>query len=139
MIVNFEIDEEVLTKAVIESLEDSFKSEISEAVAENFDASDIAEYISTYDIARELDMDDVFANVEMNYEELAEHIVNGSGSNFKHEVAGLIWQQFSDEFGASMKCVREELAVIHRELDARAVPIWKRWFSNANKEETDIA
>jgi hypothetical protein len=35
--------------------------------------------------------------------------------------------------------VREELAVIHRELDARAVPLWKRWFSNANKEETGIA
>ena len=137
MIVNFEIDEEVLTKAVIESLEDSFKSEISEAVAENFDASDIAEHISTYDIAHELDMDDVFSNVEMNYEELSELIIHAQ--NFKNDVAALMWQQFGEEFGASMKCVREELAVIHRELDARAVPIWKRWFSNANKEETDIA
>jgi hypothetical protein len=137
VIVNFEIDEEVLTKAVIESLEDSFKSEISEAVAENFDASDIAEYISTYDIARELDMDDVFSNVEMDYEELSELIIHAQ--NFKNDVAALMWQQFGEEFGASMKCVREELAVIHRELDARAVPIWKRWFSNANKEETDIA
>lgn len=137
MIVNFEIDEEVLTKAVIESLEDSFKSEISEAVAENFDASDIAEHISTYDIAHELDMDDVFSNVEMNYEELSELIIHAQ--NFKNDVAALMWQQFGEEFGASMKCVREELAVIHRELDARAVPIWKRWFSNANKEETNIA
>lgn len=136
MIVNFEIDEEVLTKAVIESLEDSFKSEISEAVAENFDASDIAEYISTYDIARELDMDDVFSNVEMNYGELSDLIIHAQ--NFKNDVAALMWQQFGDEFGASMKCVREELAVIHRELDARAVPFWKRWFSNANKEETNI-
>ena len=137
MIVNFEIDEEVLTKAVVESLEESCKSEICESVAENFDASDIAEYISTYDIARELDMDDVFSNVEMDYEELSELIIHAQ--NFKNDVAGLMWQQFGDEFGASMKCVREELAVIHRELDARAVPIWKRWFSNANKKEIDIA
>ena len=137
MIVNFEIDEDVLTKAVIESLEESCKSEICENVAENIDASDIAEYVSTYDIARELDMDDVFSNVEMDYEELSELIIHAQ--NFKNDVAALMWQQFGEEFGASMKCVREELAVIHRELDARAVPIWKRWFSNANKEETDIA
>jgi len=51
----------------------------------------------------------------------------------------LMWQQFGEEFGASMKCVREELAVIHRELDDRAVPFWKRWFSSADKEETGIA
>ena len=137
MIVNFEIDEEVLTKAVVESLEESCKSEICESIAENFDASDIAEYISTYDIARELDMDDVFSNVEMDYEELSELIIHAQ--NFKNDVAALMWQQFGEEFGASMKCVREELAVIHRELDARAVPIWKRWFSNANKKEIDIA
>jgi hypothetical protein len=137
MIVNFEIDEEVLTKAVVDSLEESCKSEISEMVANSIDVSDIAEYVSTYDVARELDMDDVFANVEMDYEELSELIIDAH--NFKHEVAALMWQQFSDEFGASMKCVREELAIIHRELDARAVPIWKRWFSNANKKETGIA
>jgi hypothetical protein len=137
MIVNFEIDEEVLTKAVIESLEESCKSEICENVAQNFDASDIAEYVSTYDIARELDMDNVFSNVEMDYEELSKLIIHAH--NFKNEVAALMWQQFSDEFGASMKCVREELAIIHRELDDRAVPFWKRWFSNADKKETGIA
>ena len=137
MIVNFEIDEEVLTKAVIESLEESCKSEICENVAENIDASDIAEYVSTYEIARELDMDDVFANVEMDYEELAELIIHAH--NFKNDVAALMWQQFSEEFGASMKCVREELAAIHKELDNRAVPFWKRWFCNADKEENGVA
>lgn len=137
MIVNFEIDEEILTKAVIESLEESCKSAICEAVAENIDVSDLAEHISTYDIAHELDMEDLFSNVEMDYEELSELIIHAD--NFKNDVAALMWQQFGEEFGASMKCVREELAVIQRELDARAVPIWKRWFSNANKEETDIA
>ena len=137
MIVNFEIDEEILTKAVIESLEESCKSEICETVAENIDASDIAEHISTYDIAHELDMEDLFSNVEMDYEELSDLIIHAD--NFKNDVAALMWQQFGEEFGASMKCVREELAVIQRELDARAVPIWKRWFSNANKEESDIA
>jgi hypothetical protein len=137
VIVNFEIDEEILTKAVIESLEESCKSKICETVAENIDASDIAEHISTYDIAHELDMEDLFSNVEMDYEELSDLIIHAD--NFKNDVAALMWQQFGEEFGASMKCVREELAVIHRELDARAVPIWKRWFSNANKEESDIA
>ena len=131
MFVNFEIDEELLIKAVVESLENSFKSEISEAVAENIDASDIAEHISTDDIANELDMDDVFANVEMNYEELSDLIIHAD--NFNIEIAALMWKKFSEEFGASMECVREELAVIHRELDARAVPIWKKWFSNANE------
>lgn len=133
MIVNFEIDEDVFKDAVVRSLEESCKSEICESVAENFDASDIAEYVSAYDIAHELDMDDVFSNVEMNYEELSELIIHAQ--NFKNDVAALMWQQFGEEFGASMKCVREELAVIHRELDARAIPIWKRWFSNVNKLE----
>lgn len=137
MIVNFEIDEEVLTKAVIESLEESCKSEICESVAENFDASDIAEYVSTYDIARELDMDDVFSNVEMDYEELSELIIHAQ--NFKNDVAALMWQQFGEEFGASMKCVREELAAIHKELDDRAVPFWKRWFKNGDQEENGVA
>lgn len=137
MIVNFEIDEEVLTKAVIESLEESCKSEICESVAENIDASDIAEYVSTYDIARELDMDDVFSNVEMDYEELSELIIHAQ--NFKNDVAALMWQQFGEEFGASMKCVREELAAIHKELDDRAVPFWKRWFKNGDQEENGVA
>jgi enoyl-[acyl-carrier-protein] reductase (NADH) len=133
MIVNFEIDEEVLTKAVVESLEESCKSEICESVAENFDASDIAEYISTYDVARELDMDDLFANVEMNYEELSGLIIHAD--NFKDDVAALMWQQFSEEFGASMKCVREEIAMINAALDARAIPFWKRWIGYANKKK----
>lgn len=137
MIVNFEFDEDNLVSTITEAAKDDWKDDICERVAENIDASDIAEYVSTYDIAREIDMDDVFSNVEMDYEQLSELIIHAQ--NFKHEVAGLMWQQFSEEFGASMKCVREELAVIHRELDHRAVPIWKRWFNNANKEETDIA
>ena len=137
MIVNFEIDESTLTDAIVSAVEDDWKSDICDRIVELIDASDIAEYVSTYDIAREIDMDDVFSNVEMDYEQLSELIIHAQ--NFKHEVAGLMWQQFSEEFGASMKCVREELAVIHRELDARAVPIWKRWFNNANKEETGIA
>jgi len=137
MIVNFEIDEEVLTAAVVESLEESCKSDICEQVTENIDASDVAEHIDTSEIAGHIDMDDLFANVEMDYEELSELIIHAD--NFKTDVAALMWQRFSDEFGASMKCVREELAVIHRELDDRAVPFWKRWLSNANKEETGIA
>lgn len=135
MIVNFEIDESTLTDAIVSAVEDDWKSDICERLAEGYDASDIAEYISTYDIAHEIDMDDVFSNVEMNYEELAEHIVNGSDSNFKHEIAGLMWQQFSDEFGASMKCVREEIAMINAVLDARAIPFWKRWIGYANKKK----
>jgi len=136
VIVNFEFDEDNLVSTIVEAAKDDWRDHICDTIAENIDASDIAEYVSTYDIARELDMDDVFSNVEIEYDDLAEHIV--ALTLFKNEVAGLMWQQFSDEFGASMKCVREELAVIHRELDARAVPIWKRWFSNSNKEETGI-
>jgi hypothetical protein len=137
MIVNFEFDEDNLVSAIIEAAKDDWRENICETIVENIDASDIAEYVSTYDIARELDMDDVFSNVEMDYEELSELIIHAQ--NFKNDVAALMWQQFGEEFGASMKCVREELAVIHRELDARAVPIWKRWFSNADKKETGIA
>ena len=137
MIVNFEIDESALTEAIVSAVEDDWKSDICDKIVENIDASDIAEHVSTYEVAHELDMDDVFSNVEMDYEELSELIIHAH--NFKNDVAALMWQQFSEEFGASMKCVREELAVIHRELDARAVPIWKRWFSNANKKETGIA
>ena len=128
MIVNFEFDEDPLVEAVVTSAEDDWKDDICERVANNIDASDLAEHI---------DMEDLFANVEIDYEELSDLIIHAD--NFKNDVAALMWQQFGEEFGASMKCVREELAVIHRELDARAVPIWKRWFSNANKEETDIA
>lgn len=137
MIVNFEIDESALTDAIISAVEDDWKSDVCDTLAERFDASDIAEYVSTYEIARQLDMDDVFANVEMDYEELAELIIHAH--NFKNEVAALMWQQFSDEFGASMKCVREELAVIHKELDDRAIPFWKRWFKNGDQEENGVA
>jgi hypothetical protein len=137
MIVNFEFDEDNLVSAIIEAAKDDWHENICDTIVENIDASDIAEYVDTSEVAGHIDMDDLFSNVEIDYEELAEHIIDGT--KFKDEVAALMWQQFSDEFGASMKCVREELAVIHRELDARAVPIWKRWFSNANKEETGIA
>lgn len=135
MIVNFEIDESTLTDAIVSAVEDDWKSDICERLAEGYDASDIADHISTYDVAQEIDADAVFANIEINYEELAEHIVNGSDSNFKHEVAGLMWQQFSDEFGASMKCVREEIAMINAVLDAGAIPFWKRWIGYANKKK----
>lgn len=137
MIVNFEFDEDPLVEAVVTSAEDDWKDDICERVANNIDASDLAEHIEPSDIAEHIDMEDLFANVEIDYEELSDLIIHAD--NFKNDVAALMWQQFGEEFGASMKCVREELAVIHRELDARAVPIWKRWFSNANKEETDIA
>lgn len=133
MIVNFEIDESTLTDAIVSAVEDDWKSDICDRLAEGYDASDIAEYISTYDVAHELDMDDVFANVEMDYEDLAERIV--AQDIFKQDVAGLMWQQFSDEFGASMKCVREEIAMINAVLDARAIPFWKRWIRYANKKK----
>jgi hypothetical protein len=137
VIVNFEFDEDPLVEAVVTSAEDNWKDDICERVAKNIDASDLAEHIEPSDIAEHIDMEDLFANVEIDYEELSDLIIHAD--NFNIEIAALIWQKFSEEFGASMKCVREELAVIHRELDARAVPIWKRWFSNANKEETYIA
>ena len=133
MIVNFEIDEEILTKAVIESLEESCKSEICEAVAENIDVSDLAEHIEPSDIAEHIDMEDLFSNVEINYEELSDLIIHAD--NFKNDVAALMWQQFGEEFGASMKCVREEIDMINAALDARAVPFWKRWLKNGNQEE----
>ncbi len=133
MIVNFEIDEEVLTKAVVESLEDSFKSEISEAVAENIDASDIAEYIEPSDIAEHIDMEDLFSNVEIDYEELSDLIIHAQ--NFKNDVAALMWQQFGDEFGASMKCVREEIALMNVDIERLTLPFWRRWFNLADKEE----
>lgn len=133
MIVNFEIDEEVLTKAVVESLEESCKSEICENVAENIDASDLAEHIEPSDIAEHIDMEDLFANVEIDYEELSDFIIHAD--NFKNDVAALMWQQFGEEFGASMKCVREEIAMINAAIDARAVPFWKRWLKNGDQEE----
>lgn len=135
MIVNFEIDDSTLTDAIVSAVEDDWKSDICDRVVELIDASDIAEHIDTSEVAGHIDMDDLFSNVEINYEELAEHIVNGSDSNFKHEVAGLMWQQFSDEFGASMKCVREEIAMINVALDTRAIPFWKRWIGYANKKK----
>jgi hypothetical protein len=137
VIINFEIDEEILTKAVIESLEESCKSEICENVADNIDASDLAEHIEPSDIAEHIDMEDLFANVEIDYEELSELIIHAQ--NFKNDVAALMWIQFGEEFGASMKCVREELAVIRKELDDRAVPFWKRWFKNGDQEEISVA
>ena len=137
MIVNFEIDTDTLVANILDKVDDDWKSDICEKVTENIDASDVAEHIDTSEVAGHIDMDDLFSNVEIDYEELSEHIIQAD--NFKNDIAALMWQQFSDEFGASMKCVREELAIIHRELDARAVPIWKRWFSSANKKETGIA
>lgn len=133
MIVNFEIDEEILTRAVIESLEESCKSEICEAVAENIDTSDLAEHIEPSDIAEHIDMEDLFSNVEIDYEELSDLIIHAD--NFKNDVATLMWQRFGEEFGASMKCVREEIAMINAVLDARAVPFWKRWLKNGDQEE----
>ena len=137
MIVNFEFDEDNLVSAIIEAAKDDWRENICDTIVENIDASDIAEHVDTSEVAGHIDMDDLFSNVEIDYEELSEHIIQAD--NFKNDIAALMWQQFSDEFGASMKCVREELAIIHRELDARAVPIWKRWFSSANKKETGIA
>jgi hypothetical protein len=137
MIFEINVDDSELVPAVAKELSENWQSDICETVAEKFDASDIAEHISVWDIAHEIDMEEFYANFEIEYEDLANNIIDAN--NFKEMIAGLMWQQFSEEFGASMKCVREELAVIHRELDARAVPIWKRWFSNANKEETGIA
>jgi len=135
MIVNFEFDEDVLVEAVVSSAKYDWKDDICLRVAANIDPSDVAEYLETSEVAEHIDMEDLFANVEINYEELAEHIINGSDSNFKHEVAGLMWQQFSEEFGASMKCVREEIAMINAALDARAIPFWKRWLKNGDQEE----
>jgi hypothetical protein len=137
MIFEINVDDSELVPAVAKELSENWQSDICETVAEKFDASDIAEHISVWDIAHEIDMEEFYANFEIEYEDLANNIIDAN--NFKEMIAGLMWQQFSEEFGASMKCVREELAVIHRELDDRAVPIWKRWFCNANKEETDIA
>ena len=137
MVINFEIDENVLITNILDRVDDDWKSDICEKVTENIDASDVAEHIDTSEVAGHIDMDDLFSNVEIDYEELSELIIHAD--NFKTDVAALMWQQFSEEFGASMKCVREEIAVIHRELDDRAVPFWKRWFNNGNKKETDIA
>jgi hypothetical protein len=137
MIFEINVDDSEIVSAVARELSENWQSDICETVAEKFDASDIAEHISVWDVAHEIDMEEFYANFEIEYEDLANNIIDAN--NFKEMIAGLMWQQFSEEFGASMKCVREELAVIHRELDARAVPIWKRWFSNANKEETNIA
>ena len=137
MIFEINVDDSELVPAIAKELSDDWKSDICETVAENFDASDIAEHISVWDVAHEIDMEEFYANFEIEYEDLANNIIDAN--NFKEMIAGLMWQQFSDEFGASMKCVREELAVIHRELDARAVPFWKRWFCNADKEENGVA
>jgi hypothetical protein len=137
MIFEINVDDSEIVSAVARELSENWQSDICETVAEKFDAPDIAEHISVWDVAHEIDMEEFYANFEIEYEDLANNIIDAN--NFKEMIAGLMWQQFSEEFGASMKCVREELAVIHRELDARAVPIWKRWFSNANKEETNIA
>jgi len=137
MIVNFEIDESALTDAIVSAVEDDWKSDICDKIVENIDASDVAEHIDTSEVAGHIDMDDLFANVEMDYEELSELIIHAD--NFKTDVAALMWQQFSEEFGASMKCVREELAAIHKELDDRAIPFWKRWFKNGDQEENGVA
>ena len=133
MIVNFEFDDEALVDAVISSAKDAWQSDICERVAENIDVSDIAECVSTYDIAREIDMDDVFSNVEMDYEQLSELIIDAQ--NFKNDVAALMWQQFSDEFGASMKCVREEIALMNVDIERFNLPFWRRWFNLADKKE----
>jgi len=133
MIVNFEFDDEALIEAVVSSAGDDWKDDICERVAENIDPSDVAEHIETSEVARHIDMEDLFSNVEIDYEELAEHIIDGT--KFKNEVADLMWQQFSEEFGASMKCVREEIAMINAALDARAVPFWKRWLKSGDQEE----
>ena len=137
MIVNFEIDESALTDAIVSAVEDDWKSDICDKIVENIDASDVAEHIDTSEVAGHIDMDDLFANVEMDYEELSELIIHAD--NFKTDVAALMWQQFSEEFGASMKCVREELAAIHKELDDRTIPFWKRWFKNGDQEENGVA
>lgn len=137
MIINFEIDEDVLVKAVVEAVTDDWKSEICEGVADSYHASDIAEHVSTYDIAHELDMDDLFSNVELDYEELADLIIHAK--NFKNDVAELMWQQFSDEFGASMKCVREELRVMSDEIESLNRPFWKRWLNIGNTPEVEAS
>lgn len=137
MIVNLEIDTDALVESIIENIDDDWKTDVCERIVENIDASDIAEHVSAYEIAHQLDMDDVFANVEMDYEELSELVIHAH--NFKNEVAALMWQQFSDEFGASMKCVREEIAALQKELDERPVACWKRWFKVGDKKKTNLA
>ena len=137
MIVNFEIDEDVITSAIIDRIKDDWQSVICESVAENFDASDIAEYVSAYNIAREIDWDDVANNLEIDYEQLAEYVAGFA--NFKAEIAGLLWQQFSDEFGPSMKCVREEIAALNKELEDLSIPFWRKWFKRGNQEEVSTS
>jgi len=133
MIVNFEFDDEALIEAVVSSAKDDWKEDICEQITAQFDASDIAEHISVWDIAHEIDMEEFYANFEIEYEDLANNIIDAN--NFKEMIAGLMWQQFSEEFGASMKCVREEIAMINAALDARAVPFWKRWLKSGDQEE----
>lgn len=133
MIINFEIDQDELTSAIVASIEESYKSEICDIVADNIDASDIAECVSTYDISREIDMDDLFSNIEIDYAELADHIIDAR--NFKTDIASIMWQQFSDDFGAAMKCVREEIALMNVDIERLSLPFWRRWFNLADKEE----
>ena len=133
MEVTFELDEDVITSSIMNRIKDDWQTVICESVAENFDASDIAEHVSTNDIAHEIDWDDVVNNLEIDYEQLAEYIAGFA--NFKAEVAGLMWQQFSDEFGASMKCVREEIAALNKELEDLSIPFWRKWFKRGNQEE----
>jgi hypothetical protein len=137
MIFEINVDDSELVPAVAKELSENWQSDICEAVAEKFDASDIAEHVSVWDIAHEIDMEEFYANFEIEYEDLANNIIDAN--NFKEMIAVLMWQKFIEEFGASMRCMREEIAVIHSELDARAVPFWKRWFNNGNKKEIDIA
>lgn len=137
MIFEISVDDSELVPAIAKELSENWQSDICEAVAENFDASDIAEHVSVSDIAGEIDMDELFANVEIDYEELAEHIIDAK--NFKQDIVSKMWLQFGDEFGASMKCVREELAIIRKELDDNAIPFWKRWFKNGNTPEVEAS
>ena len=114
-------DDEVISGIVQVIYEDKFDYLVEvildkydmDNIAEHIDLRNLADYISMTDLGEEIDVNEI----EIDYDDLA----------------GKVWDRFADEFGPSMKCVREELAIINEVLNDLRRPFWKRWL-NIGKE-----
>ena len=141
MIFNIEVDSDELIESIVNRIDyDDISEQLDYSeLADRVDLSEVAGHIDIDDlvlsVARNIDYEDIaetidsekiFANVSINYVTLAECIVDES--NFRNEIADILWLKFADEFSPALRDLREEMQVIYHEVDKLNRPFWKRWF-----------
>ncbi|NBP69597.1 MAG: hypothetical protein EBU52_12715 [Cytophagia bacterium] len=143
IVVRFDVDSDAVIEPLVEALkcEMDIDERVAEMVADRYsaedlanmlDVSDVADCIYLGDLADKFDLDDVaeavamnidtsdvYANVEINYSELADMLAETSG--FASEIAACMEPKI-------LKDMRERIAMLENNVIEMRYPFWKRWW-----------